>query len=100
MPLRSWDKRKKQAPIEEDRSWPDIVLYSSKFCGQCWWTKLYLNRHQVPFQEVDIDRDPEAARKVIAITGGFRSVPMLVIEGHGAIVEPTTGELASIMGID
>ena len=100
MPLSVFRKRRSSGRAEETRSWPRIVLYSSKWCPACWWTKLFLNRHDAPYHELDIDRDPEAALKVMEINDGIRSVPTLVIEGYGAITEPSNGELARILGID
>ena len=100
MPLPIWGKRGKPPGSPTDRRWPEITVYSSKWCLQSWWTKIYLHRHHVPFREVDIDVDPEAARRVMTITGGNCSVPTLMIEGHGAVVEPANGELADILGID
>jgi len=99
MPLPTWVRRRKPTGGSTERTWPEIVVYSSKWCLQSWWTKIYLHRHQVPFREVDIDVDQEAARRVMAITGGNRSVPTLVIEGYGAVVEPANGELANILSI-
>ncbi len=100
MPLWVFRKRRSSGRAGEPRSWPRIVLYSSNWCPQSWWTKLFLYRHGVPYQELDIDRDPEAALKVMEVNDGFRSVPTLVIEGYGAIIEPSNGELARILKID
>ncbi len=100
MPLWVFRKRRRSGRAEEPRSWPRIVFYSSKWCPACWWTKLFLNRHDAPYQELDIDRDPQAARTVIETNDGFRSVPTLTIEGYGTITEPSNGELARILEIE
>ncbi len=100
MPLWVFPKRRRSVQAEEPGSWPRIVLYSSNWCPQSWWTKLFLYRHHLPYQELDIDRDPQTARTVIEINDGFRSVPTLTIEGYGTITEPSNGELARILGID
>jgi mycoredoxin len=100
MPLPTRVRRGKPTGGSTDRTWPEIVVYSGRWCLQSWWTKIYLHRHHVPFREVNIDVNQEAARKVMAIAGGNRSVPTLVIENHGAVVEPTNGELADILNID
>ncbi len=100
MPLWVFPERRRSGRAEEPRSWPRIVLYSGNWCPQGWWTKLFLNRHDAPYHELDIDRDPEAALKVMAINDGFRSVPTLVIEGCGTVTEPSNGELARILEVD
>ncbi len=100
MPLWVFRERRRSGRAEEPRSRPRIVLYSSNWCPQSWWTKLFLYRHHVPYQELDIDRDPTTALKVTEINDGFRSVPTLVIEGYGTVTEPSNGELARILEID
>ncbi len=92
--------RKNSGRAGEAWSWPRIVLYSSKWCPACWWTKLFLSSHNAAYQELDIDRNTEAAFMVMEINDGFRSVPTLVIEGYGAITEPSNGDLARILEID
>ena len=53
----------------------EITLYSKNNCMQCKMTKRFLAEHQIPFNEINIDDQPEAVENLKA--AGFRSVPVL-----------------------
>jgi mycoredoxin len=58
----------------------ELKLYSAFWCPDCREAKRFLERHHIPFKEVDIERSPGAAAEVIAHTGR-RSIPQFVIDG-------------------
>ena len=58
-----------------------IKMYTTTWCGDCQITKNFLNRFNVPFEEVNIEQDPAAAEYVMSVNGGRRSVPTLVYNG-------------------
>ena len=37
------------------------------------------------YQEIDVEKDPEAALRLESWNNGFRSVPTIVIEGEGGL---------------
>lgn len=55
-----------------------IKVYTTRWCGDCEITKKYLTKFQIPFQEIDIEDDPQAAEYVMKVNDGRRSVPTLV----------------------
>ena len=59
----------------------DITLYSAFWCGDCREAKRFLQRHNIPYKEVDIESTPGAAEAVIQQTGK-RAIPQLVINGE------------------
>ena len=59
----------------------DIILYSAFWCGDCREAKRFLQRHNIPYKEVDIESTPGAAEAVIQQTGK-RAIPQLVINGE------------------
>jgi mycoredoxin len=59
----------------------NIVMYTTPWCRDCRSAKAFLRERGVPFTEVDIEADGEAARLVMALNGGNRSVPTLDVEG-------------------
>ena len=59
----------------------DITLYSAFWCGDCREAKRFLQRHNIPYKEVDIESTPGAAKAVIQQTGK-RAIPQLVINGE------------------
>lgn len=54
-------------------------MYTTRWCGDCQRAKNFLNKFAIPFVEVDIEGDPEAAAFVQSVNGGRRSVPTLVV---------------------
>lgn len=81
-----------------------IVMYSSKFCGDCHAARHFLSQHHVEFQEVDINESPEAAKFVMQINNGKRSIPTFDIDGAYLNASPFTPEnrkkLAEAIGLE
>ena len=59
-----------------------LLMYTTSWCGDCQVTKRALGKLEVPFTEVNIEHDPEAAAYVMSVNGGRRSVPTLVYNGQ------------------
>ncbi|MEX2536481.1 MAG: glutaredoxin domain-containing protein [Trueperaceae bacterium] len=55
-----------------------IKVYTTRWCGDCQITKKYLAKFDIPYQEIDIENDPQAAEYVMQVNNGRRSVPTLV----------------------
>lgn len=71
---------------------PALTMYTTRWCGDCTITKNHLNRLNVPFAEVDIESDPNAAEYVMGLNGGRRSVPTLVMNGRATSLSGFTRE--------
>ena len=61
-----------------------LVMYTTSWCGDCVVTKKALTKLEVPYLEVNIEGDPDAAEYVMQVNGGRRSVPTLVYNGDAA----------------
>jgi mycoredoxin len=59
-----------------------IKVYTTRWCGDCQITKNYLTQFGIPYQEIDIEDDPQAAAYVMQVNDGRRSVPTLVYGGE------------------
>lgn len=75
-----------------------IRMYSTRWCGDCFRAKAFLESRGVAYEEVDIERDAEAAALVMRANEGKRRVPTFEIEGayHG---NPRLDELARLTGV-
>jgi mycoredoxin len=73
-------------------------IYTTKRCGDCLTTKTVLDRLGVVYDEIDIDEDAESAATVLAINGGYRTVPTLVLPDGRVLIEPTRQALLSEFG--
>jgi mycoredoxin len=58
----------------------EVTLYSAAWCRDCREAKRFLNTHNIPFQEIDIERTPGAADLVLANVGK-RAIPQFVLDG-------------------
>jgi glutaredoxin-like YruB-family protein len=58
-----------------------VVVYTTPTCGFCHQVKAYLYQRGVPFTEHDVSRDPQAAAKMVQLSGQ-RGVPVVLIDGQ------------------
>ena len=76
-----------------------IVVYGTRWCGDCYQTRHFLDRHAITYDWVDIDRDRAGEEQVLKINRGMRSVPTVVFEDGSILVEPSTLALAKKLGV-
>ena len=62
-----------------------VVIYTTAWCGDCRRLKAQLDRHGVPYREVDIDSDAEAARHLQERTGR-QAIPFVEIDGNPHLI--------------
>ena len=55
-----------------------VLLFSTPTCSWCRRAKRYFKERRVPFKEVNIERDPDAARDIVRKTGQT-GVPVIKI---------------------
>jgi len=60
------------------------VVYATATCPWCHWVKGYLKEQDVPFKDIIVDKDQNAAREMVRISGQM-GVPVIVI-GNKPIV--------------
>ncbi len=58
----------------------DLTVYTAVWCRDCREAKRFLDKHNIPFKEIDIERVPGAADAVLANVGK-RAIPQFVIDG-------------------
>lgn len=66
---------------EHKQKQPRVILFSTPTCGYCRQAKNYLRERGIRFKEVDVSRDPAAARD-LARRSGQMGVPVLDIGGQ------------------
>ena len=59
----------------------DVQMYSTAWCRDCRAAKQFLNEHDIPYTEIDVDANPLAAAEVVSHVGK-RAIPQLVIDGE------------------
>ncbi|MFP5229175.1 MAG: glutaredoxin family protein [Acidobacteriota bacterium] len=58
-----------------------VVVYSASWCRDCREAKRFLEHHNIPYTEIDIEDTPGAADEVLA-HAGKRAIPQFVIDGE------------------
>lgn len=58
---------------------PDIVMYSSGWCGYCARARALLERKGVIFREIKVDEDMAERQAMVSRSGGRRTVPQIFI---------------------
>lgn len=57
-----------------------LTVYSAAWCRDCREAKRFLDHHNIPYQEVDIETTPGAVDQLLANVGK-RAIPQFVIDG-------------------
>jgi mycoredoxin len=70
-----------------------LTMYTTHWCGYCVRLKDGLERAGITYDEVNIEREPDAAELVMNVNGGNRTVPTLVFADGTALTNPTLREV-------
>lgn len=77
-------------PAEQEQP---ILMYSTKWCGDCRRARRVFEALGVDYQEINIERDAAAAARVSRINDGMLSVPTILFPDGTVLVEPSSAEL-------
>jgi glutaredoxin 3 len=58
---------------------PDVVMYSTTWCGYCQRARNLLDRKGVAVREIKVDEDSRQRDDMMQKTGGRRTVPQIFI---------------------
>lgn len=72
-------------------------MYSTTWCGDCRRAKRVFADFGVPYREVNIEDDEDAAELVQTLNNGLRSVPTIVFPDGSVLVEPSNAALAAVL---
>ena len=82
----------------------ELIVYSAAWCADCREAKRFLAKHNIPYQDVDIETTPGAVNEIVKRTGK-RAIPQFVINGEW--VQPYTpglgfkyDEMAELFGLN
>jgi mycoredoxin len=77
-----------------------LKIYTTRSCSDCRMAKAVLDQAGVDYEELDIDRDPGAVATVLAINGGYDTVPTILLPDGRVLVEPSRRQLLAALGLD
>jgi mycoredoxin len=72
-----------------------VTMYSTTWCGYCRRLKLQLDSAGVAYDEVNIERDPEAAEFVEGVNGGNQTVPTVRFADGTALTNPSLAQVTA-----
>jgi mycoredoxin len=75
-----------------------VTVYATSWCGYCRISKRFLDEHNVPYIEIDIEADEDAALRVEQWNHGNRTVPTIDIDGT-ILTNPSPAQLRQVLGL-
>lgn len=70
-----------------------IDIYSTDWCGDCVRSKAFLKKHNIAFNEINVDSNNEANEYIKTLQISQRRIPTIVFSDGSFLVEPTDIEL-------
>lgn len=77
----------------------NIVVYGVDWCGDCHRTRRLLDRNNITYDWINIDKNIKGEEFVLKNNNGIRSVPTIVFPDGSILVEPSNGQLANKLGL-
>ncbi len=68
---------------------PDVIMYTTTWCGYCKRLKRMMQDDGINFAEVDIETTPGTAEIVERVNNGNQTVPTLVFVDGSAMTNPS-----------
>ena len=59
-----------------------VKIYTTEYCPYCHAAKEMLSSLGIDFEEIGLGRDPELRQRLSAENNGWRTVPMVFIDGR------------------
>jgi mycoredoxin len=72
-----------------------LTMFSTTWCGYCTRLKLHLDRAGIPYAEIDVEQDPDAADVVTRVNKGNRTVPTVIFPDGSTATNPSLAEVQS-----
>ena len=77
-------------------TYPKILMYSRNLCSDCIRSKNFLEKNEIPFEEINIIENPQFKETVESLNNGRQTVPTIIIENRSEKIilsEPSDTEL-------
>ena len=69
-------------------------MYSTAWCPDCKRAKNFLDTHQIEYENVDIDENPDGTPFVKKLNAGMRIIPTIIFPDGDILIEPSNAQLA------
>ncbi len=78
---------------------PQVIMYCRAWCGDCRRARAWLEQHDVPFTEIDVEDDRDAHVRAAAHNEGRLHTPTFEI-GDGVCVDFRPEKLKELLGME
>ena len=58
-----------------------VTVYTTEPCGYCRTAKALLDKRGIPFEEINLSKDPEGRAELVARTG-MMTFPQVILDGE------------------
>ncbi len=62
---------------------PEVVMYTTTYCGFCAQAKYLMKDKGVEFEEINLDDQPHRFEEMVQKAAGRRTTPQIFIDGRG-----------------
>jgi mycoredoxin len=77
-----------------------VTMFSTTWCGYCRVLKRAMDREGIPYTEVNIEQQPQAADFVMEVNGGNQTVPTLLFPDGSAATNPSLAEVKDRLALN
>jgi mycoredoxin len=79
---------------------PDtITMYSTSWCPDCKRAKDFFTKHEIQYEDLDIEENPEGVNFVRKLNNGMRIIPTIIFPSGDILVEPSNLQLAEKLNL-
>ena len=78
----------------------EIIFYGVVWCWQSRRARRFLDKHNLPYKFINIDKDVEGEKFVLENNNGMRSVPTILFPDGSILVEPNNDEITEVLKIE
>jgi glutaredoxin len=76
-----------------------IMMYSTEWCADCKRAKSFFDEHQVQYENINIEEDPNCVSLVKMLNNGKRIIPTIIFPDGEIFTEPSNAQLAMKLGL-
>jgi mycoredoxin len=84
----------------DEQSSNKITLYTYRWCAHAISVEHFLKMNDIPVERISVDGDDEAREELIALNGGYASVPTLIFPDGSKLTEPSHAELRHKLNLE
>ena len=68
-------------------------MYGASWCPDCARAKNFFNQHQIQYEDLDIEENPDGSAFVKKLNNGMRTIPTIIFPDGEVLAEPSNAQL-------